>query len=228
MGSDGRGEKGQVKRIYLLLTLIPLLAACSGGVLGEKDFDRNWVVESESPGWEVEFRGDTCILTAPKGLTLWFRKELEADVAIEYDATVFPDRLSDLNCFWMATDPQVPDGNVFARMDERGGVFANCSQMKLYYVGYGGNWNSTTRFRRYDGNPGPAVLGEYTDEDHLLRRDHWYHIELTCTGGRVEYRIDGELLFDYHDPEPYTHGWFGFRTTLSRIGITNFKVSCPH
>ena len=56
-----------------------------------------------------------------------------------------------------------------------------------YYLGYGGNHNSTTRFRRYDGdesgitNPKarPAILKEYTDAGHLRKPNHWYHIKIT-------------------------------------------------
>ena len=48
-------------------------------------------------------------------------------------------------------------------------------------MGDGGNHNSTTRFRRYDGNEAavtnakarPAILKEYTDADHLLEANKW-------------------------------------------------------
>jgi hypothetical protein len=100
-------------------------------------------------------------------------------------------------------------------------------------MGYGGNHNSTTRFRRYDGNEAgvtdaakrPAILKEYTDEAHLLKPNHWYHIKITSDGNRVCYYIDGERLVDFRDAEPLTEGWFGFRTTLSRTRITNFRYT---
>lgn len=210
-----------------LSLLLPLsLAACTDGTqsLSPENFEKFWTVESESPDYEVNLHDDYCEIVAPKGLTLWYNEKLSGDVAIEYDALVYDeleaDRLSDLNCFWMATDPKADD--VFARSGERNGVFANCAQLKLYYVGYGGNHNSTTRFRRYTGEPGPAIIREYTDEAHLLKPNHWYHIKLVCDGGKVQYWIDGELLFDYTDEDPYTEGWFGFRTTLSRTAIKNF------
>lgn len=211
--------------LYLpLLLLSMLLTACNGDALDEKNFDKNWAVESESPDYTISFSGGACEIVSPKGLTLWYRHKMSGDIEIEYEATVLTgretDRLSDLNCFWMASDPKT--GDVFSGMDKRNGVFANCASMRLYYVGFGGNYNSTTRFRRYDGNPGPEIIGEYTDPEHLLKPDHWYHIRLVCSGGKVQYWIDGELLFDYDDPEPYTEGWFGFRTTLSRTAIRNF------
>ena len=211
--------------------------------LSWKAFDSYWSVESESPDYRVEFVGEGVEITAPKGLTMWYRKPVEAPCVIEYDARVMQeregDRLSDLNCFWMASDPAAED--VFARAAERGGKFANCATLQLYYVGYGGNYNSTTRFRRYNGMPDPALLQEYTDPAHLLEANRWYHIRLVCGAPagsdnsvmagsdrpsmRVEYWIDGERLFDYTDPTPLASGWFGFRTTLSRTQFRGFRIT---
>jgi len=194
-----------------------------------KGFDSYWMVESEDPDYQVEFVGEGVEILAPKGLTMWYRKPVEAPCVIEYDARVMQeregDRLSDLNCFWMASDPAEED--VLARAAERGGKFANCAALQLYYVGCGGNYNSTTRFRRYDGKPDPALLQEYTDPAHLLEPNRWYHIRLVCENGRVQYWRDDQLLFDYTDPQPLTRGWFGFRTTLSRTQFRGFRVTQP-
>lgn len=215
------------KNLYLLILTLISLASCKNFEAGfsEKKINNYWVVESESPDYKIRFEDGTCEITAPKGLTLWRKEMMKGNIVIEYDAIVYDegegDRLSDLNCFWMASDPEAE--SVFERLESRNGIFANCAQMKLYYVGYGGNYNSTTRFRRYNGEPGPAIIQEYKDPDHLLKPNHWYHIKLVCKDGNVQYWIDGELLFDYIDEDPYTEGWFGFRTTLSRTGIKNFK-----
>lgn len=192
-----------------------------------------WRVESESEQYSVRCMNDTMEIVAPKGLTLWHRKKMKGNVTIAYFARVMDeglpcDRLSDLNCFWMASDPKAR--SVFSRMKRRKGIFANCYALRLYYVGYGGNSNTTTRFRRYDGNERgitepaerPAVLKEYTDSAHLLRPNRWYHIVLERKGNRIRYFIDGECLVDHTDPNPLTEGWFGFRTTWSRTQITGF------
>lgn len=191
--------------------LLPLRLSCAPA---------DWVLEAEDPLSRVEWRDGVAEIWAPKGLTLWYKYEMRGNVVIEYDAMVVErdssDRLSDMNCFWMATDPGAPASSIWPRMRERGGVFKNCYSLSLYYVGYGGNYNSTTRFRRYDGvSDKPAILTEYTDEAHLLRPNHWYHIRLECMGGWVRYIIDGRILVEYYDASPLTHGWFGFRTTLS-------------
>ena len=195
---------------------------------GKQVFKKYWMIESESPDYQVKHLGDTLEITSPKGLTLWHKEKMKGNVVIEYDACVMDegkagDRLSDLNCFWMATDPEAD--SVFDRLDQRNGVFKNQAQLSLYYVGYGGNHNSTTRFRRYDGNPGPAILGEYTDAEHLLTPNKWYHIKLVSSGNIVQYWIDGQKLFELDDPQPHKEGWFGFRTTLSRTAIKNFKYT---
>ena len=146
--------------------------------LGKKDFKKYWKVESESPDYSVTFQGDTAEIVSPQGLTLWLKEKMSGRVTIEYDARVVVreegDRLSDLNCFWMASDPQHPD-NLWKREKWRSGIFVNCYTLQLYYLGYGGNHNSTTRFRRYDGNEAgvtdakarPAILKEYNDNAHL-------------------------------------------------------------
>ena len=60
------------------------------------------------------------------------------------------DQVSDLNVFWMANnvDGQQP---VFAHV--RSGKFADYNDLLTYYVGLGGNRNTTTRIRRYIGDP---------------------------------------------------------------------------
>ena len=209
------------------------LTAQSG--LNKQQFNKYWTVESESKDYRVTFRGDTCELLAPKGLTLWRKQAMTTDMVVEYDAQVVDegqpgDRVSDLNAFWLASDPRHKD--IWSRQEWRQGIFVRCYTLQMYYLGYGGNYNSTTRFRRYDGDERgvdsvayrPAILKEYTDGDHLLKANHWYHVKIESTGGRTRFYMDGQLLVDYLDPTPLRRGWFGFRTTLSRTRITNFQI----
>ena len=225
--------------LFLFITLGMNMNAQDNQVSGlnVRQFHKYWKVESESPDYKVTFIGDTAEIVSPKGLTLWRKEKMNGRVTIEYDACVVVekegDRLSDLNCFWMASDPAYPD-NIWKREKWRNGIFLNCYSLQLYYMGYGGNYNSTTRFRRYDGNEAgitdlkarPAIWKEYTDADHLLKANHWYHIKITNEDNRISYYIDGKQLVDFRDAEPLTEGWFGFRTTLSRTRITNFRYEC--
>lgn len=228
--------------LLLLLLCIPLSAVGRRhkaahtpppSALDRKTFPRHWVIEAEDDLCSTRFMGDTLEITCPKGLTLWRKEKMKGNVTITYSARVMDegmpgDRLSDLNCFWMASDPKA--ATVFGQMKKRGGKFTNCYALRLYYVGFGGNHNTTTRFRRYDGNEEgtgnpdarPAILKEYTDPAHLLLPNRWYRIRLQRTGNRIRYFIDDECLVDYTDPHPLTEGWFGFRTTWSRTQITGF------
>ena len=223
---------------FLFFSILCLAHAHGASKSGtsKDEFKKYWRVESEAPDYTVGFAGDTVEIWSPKGLTLWRKEKMKGDVTIEYDACVVMenegDRLSDLNCFWMASDPKNTK-DIFKRAKERSGVFTNCYALQLYYMGYGGNHNTTTRFRRYTGDERgitdasfrPAILKEYTDTAHLNVPNKWRHIKLTRRGQRIRYYIDGECLVDYLDPEPLEEGWFGFRTTLSRTRLTNFSYT---
>lgn len=191
-------------------------------------------MEAEAPESRVIWHTDTAEIFAPKGLTLWYKEKMTGNVIIRYDACVVNngregERTSDLNCFWMASDPKATD--VWERMAERRGVFTRCYALQLYYVGYGGNSNTTTRFRRYTGDERgiaepayrPGILTEHTGREQLLEPNRWYRIQLEAVNGRVRYLIDGQCLADWTDEHPLTEGWFGFRTTWSHTLLTNFQ-----
>lgn len=207
--------------------LLALVLSLWTAVVMAAPWQELWTVESESAAYSVtQYGGDTLEIRAPKGLTLWYNQKLKGDVTVEYDAQVVmndtTDRLSDLNSFFMASDPAAK--NVFANMARRGGVFANQNALQMYYLGYGGNYNTTTRFRRYTGSGRPPIITEYTDAGHLLKPNHWYHIRIVKRGAVVRYYVDGECIVDYIDPSPLSEGWFGFRTTLSHTRIANMRV----
>lgn len=224
-------------RMIVAMLMMCLTAQAQDMVSGldARQFKKYWQIESESPDYRVTFSSDTCEILSPKGLTLWRKEQMKAGMTVEYDACVVDegrdgDRLSDMNCFWLASDPNAKD--LWARVAWRSGIFARCYTLQMYYLGYGGNHNTTTRFRRYDGDEAgvedaskrPAILKEYTDEAHLLKANHWYHVKIESKMGHTRYFIDGECIVDYFDPKPLERGWFGFRTTLSRIRITNFQA----
>ena len=218
----------------LMISLaIQVHAKVSG--LDARQFKKYWQVESESPDYRVSFSGDTCEILSPKGLTLWRKEKMKAGMTVEYDACVVDegkdgDRLSDMNCFWLASDPNAKD--LWVRAAWRNGIFVRCYTLQMYYLGFGGNHNATTRFRRYEGDEAgvedatrrPAILKEYTDADHLLKANRWYHVKIESKMGHTRFFIDGECIVDYFDPRPLESGWFGFRTTLSRTRITNFQA----
>ena len=163
------------------------------------------------------------IMDTGGGVTVWLNKELEGNIKIEYDWTVLVDsgrndRLSDLNQFWMASDPE--NKNLFTR----NGKFEEYDSLRLYYVGFGGNTNTTTRFRKYYGDGQKPLIREYLDSDHLLKANKTYHITIIVSNGTSYFWVDGVRFFEFKDSRPFTKGYFGFRSTAARHAIDNFKV----
>ena len=193
---------------------------------------QTWRAEAEDAASSVVWKSGVATIVAPKGLTLWCEQKMEGNVVVEYEARIVADkrfkddqghvRVSDMNCFWMAS-----------QCGGYGGRFVDNYALQTYYVGFGGNWNTTTRFRRYTGDMRgvdsmeyrPKVLKEYTDKAHLLEGNRWYKIRLEQKDGHARYYIDGELLVDYVDPKPLREGYFGFRTTMAVAQLRNFRYT---
>ncbi|WP_333697108.1 DUF6250 domain-containing protein [Bacteroides congonensis] len=199
-------------------------------------FAKQWKIEDESHALRIIERADTLELIVPGGLTLWYQQRLTGDYEINYRICMVMkggkyDRLSDLNCFWAANDPKHPD-NLFARSGWRNGVFKNYNTLNLFYVGYGGNDNSTTRFRRYRGeyygvadDKVKPLLSEYTDAPHLLAPNQWYQIRIRVKEGVTTYSINGEELFRYSITDGTGDGHFGLRLLQNHVLFTGFKVT---
>lgn len=197
----------------------------------------NWKIEANSDETVINSNNGVLEVIAPAGITLWFNQQLKGNICIEYDVVAVDnggkyDRVSDLNCFWMASDPDHPD-SIFKRSDWRNGVFGRYYSLQMYYVGYGGNNNSTTRFRRYDGDyksfelesKRPDVIKEYTDSLHLIVPNVWNHIMIVIEGNIIQYYFNEELLFDYKDDQVFRNGYFGLRTVKNHMKVKRFKVS---
>jgi len=204
--------------------------AQSGRLIHSDSFARGlaqWVVEQQ-PGGTVTAEDGRLTITDKGGCTVWFRERLDAPVLIEYHVTMASShRVSDLNCFWMATDPERPD-DLFAPGHTRDGSFASYDSLRTYYAGCGGNTNTTTRFRRYDGTGNRPLLPEHdlSAPEFMLTPDHTYRIALVALDdGRVQFYRDGVLVFDFVDPEPLKSGWFGLRTVKSRMVVSDFSVT---
>lgn len=230
-----------MKNIFLLLLGWLALAACSqrgagsGEVIFETDFQQmdssNWVIESETGTSWNELVGDGYMdINAAKGITVWFDEKLERDVAIEFEVTVVDkggpnDRVSDLNVFWMASDPENPD-EFFARSEWREGIFWRYYTLNQYYVGLGGHDNTKTRFRKYHGSadPMPEVIKEYTQPEYLITPNKKSTIKIVCLEDKTQYFYNGQMLYELEESNPYDNGYFGFRTVNSHMQIHSFKV----
>lgn len=192
---------------------------------------RSYVVE-QMPGGTVEIHDGVITIEDAAGCTVWLRPKLRTPVEIDYDVTAIArngphDRVSDVNCFWMATDSRAPEGCPFAPRHRRTGKFAEYDSLRTYYVGMGGNDNTTTRFRKYDGAGAKPLLPEHDlrARAFLLEPNRTYHLRVVAKGGIAEFWRDGVRIFSFSDPQPLTEGWFGFRTVQSHLEIRNVKVT---
>lgn len=186
-----------------------------------------WSVE-QLPGGSVTSENGALVIDDAAGATVWFREKMTAPVEIAYEVTAVSrggpnDRVSDVNCFWMATDPKAPA----VLPSGRTGKFEDYDSLRLYYVGMGGNANTTTRFRRYAGDGTKPLLPEHDlkDQKFLLEPNKTYRMRVVARNGAAEFWRDGEKILSFNDPVPLTEGWFGFRTVKSHLEIRNFRVT---
>lgn len=188
-----------------------------------------WVVE-QMPGGSVTVQAGGLEIRDKAGCTVWWREKLTAPVEISFTVTPIlgptaTDRVSDLNCFWMAQEIQSPEAPYVAG-NARSGKFSDYDALLTYYVGYGANNNTTTRFRRYNGTSERPLLPEHdlSDRKFMLTANKPVRIKVVAREGVAEYWRDDELVFRFQDPQPLTSGWFGFRTVRSHLRITDFSV----
>lgn len=237
-----------MKKFFLFLLCIPLLALSQetttpgvkedsktgyaikykkGKLLFKDDFDSNldnWISETPaSPNSKIVVADHQLLMDVAGGATVWFNKKLAGNIMIEFKRKVIVDsgkndRLSDFNVFWMSTDPK--NKNLFTRS----GVFKEYDSLLLYYVGFGGNTNKTTRFRKYNGSGERVLYNDLTDKAHLLEANKDYFIRITVYNGTTKFFVNGEEYFSFEDPEPLKEGYFAFRTTQSRQVVDDFRV----
>jgi hypothetical protein len=202
-----------------------------GKLIGGDDFQNGlaqWHVEAKQPG-RITASNGVLDIDVPAGTTLWFEPELGSPVAIVFDATAVSaggpnDRVSDLNVFWMARNK---DGATPVFAHTRSGEFAEYNDLRTYYVGLGGNSNTTTRFRRYIGDPDTRPLlpeHDLKSPDVLLKPNQKQTIMLVANNRKIEYWRDGRRLIAFEDPQPYEHGWFALRTVQSHLRIEKLRV----
>ena len=196
-----------------------ILFGCLGlvaGVLGLKGAPptaslENWIVE-QMPGGRVFTQGDALIIQDVGGCTVWFRPPVSAPAEITYEVTV----VSRGGPYKTPTAMPAP----------RSGRFPDYDSLQTYYVGMGGNHNTTTRFRRYAGDGAKPLLPAYDrgEKRFLLEPNQTYRIRLVARAGVAEFWRNGEKIFSFRDPQPLMRGWFAIRTVRSHLEIRNLQI----
>ena len=191
----------------------------------------NWIPQLEMDDSFVSIKNGKLDVDTKRGCTVWFDKQLTGPLVIEYDAVVIDkggvhDRVSDLNCFWMASDPKNPN-DFHANIDKQNGGLGDYNHLSLYYVGFGGRNNSTTRLRRYPGDGTRPMLPEHDlrDSKYLLTGGNLVnHIKIISYGGIIQFYRNNQLIFDFYDHDPLLSGYYGLRTTMNHVSLDHFKV----
>jgi len=222
-------------QLILLTLLLLLLGACTRQNRAKKnlfseDFSevlntKKWISEIESiPNSSVYTQNNRLVLNTKGGVTVWFNQVLSGNYEISFKRKVIiadgkNDRLSDLNVFWLAHTAD--NSNLFTRQ----GKFEEYDSLNMYYVGMGGNTNTTTRFRKYEANRQRKLLAEKNESKYLLKPNYDYQIKIIVKGNATSFWVDNELVFQTTDQHFPSQSYFGFRSTFSHQEIWDFKVS---
>ncbi|WP_437920342.1 DUF6250 domain-containing protein [Sphingobacterium sp. LRF_L2] len=186
----------------------------------------HWRVEFEYPQQsKLELTDSVISIASFGGATLWLDSLLQEDYVIEYERMVVLDgepydRLSDFNQFWLAHEP-----TAHHELKSRDGKLASYDSLDLFYVGMGGNYNSTTRFRKYDGKGERLLLAEKNETPYLLQPNVYYQIKTVVAPkkGYTAFYVNNKLLFKYKGTIG-KEGFFGFRQTASRQKIKALRI----
>lgn len=202
-----------------------------GKLLYSDKFDTSlslWVIEKMDAS-VVDIKQGEMDINDDGGTTVWFKHNIAVPSVIEFEGKVVVaggknDRGTDLNFFWMAQEPGSTD--FFAKSTWRGGDMRKYDPMQLYYVGYGANDNSTTRFRRYPGDGTRPLLPQYDVVDEVFMNVPNTHTKIQIVSldeGTYVY-ANGKQLYFIDGEKDFKQGYFGFRTWKSHVAIDNFKV----
>lgn len=235
-----------------------------GEQLAQDDFKNleGWVVqleEREGEAWVKAQDGKLDCFVPDRGCTVWFKKKLKTRVTITYDVlcpTSKEDRKglqpSDLNNFWMASDPasKLFDSSRFS------GKFGDYDVMHGYYASSGGGRNTTTRMRRYPravgGEPAEhlALTARDGQADFLITPGKLMKVQLAAYDDVMQYIVNGRLVYEVSAGDEtqverrdeqgkkvlkgsvydlkrfpvYDEGYFGFRMVSTHHIYSNFRV----
>lgn len=240
----------QIKNTQLCITIISVLIitsckqkieAISKAENGISIYDITFVdnedlekfkIETEVNNLEVQIKNGSLDIDAIKGATIWFKEKLTALLQIEYTAVVIDeggpnDRVSDLNCFFMAEDPQCPSNILSCPDSTRTGRFGDYHRLRTYYVGYGGHDNTTTRMRRYLGYTGerPVLKEHDIGFPEIIKPNVPIKVKIRVLGNNITYSHNDKIIFEMNDTLPYHEGWFAFRTVRNHMQIQDLKIT---
>ncbi|WP_147303632.1 DUF6250 domain-containing protein [Rhodohalobacter sp. SW132] len=193
-----------------------------------------------------------------RGATIWNQNKFSGPVAITFKVKALSENVQpggvvvrDINTFWHASDPEIPDG-IFDENDYTG-AFDSYHKQQGYYASMGGRDNTTTRFRRYprtstEGEPIEHISLSERDglEDFLIQPDKTHTVQLVVYQDVIQYIVDGRIFYEIREGDTitlstsdggektaeytedlfpsYSEGWFGFRLVNTHHRYSDFRV----
>jgi hypothetical protein len=200
----------------------------TGERLWSADFSEPGDFRIEKEGGSFSFEGDQLVgdTRGKYGATIWTPQTFPSDVVVRYSASFEEDSDSEyekptgrnFNCFFAATDPN-GDPETLAET-ERSGRYGDYHEIPNY------TFTLTYQHSRLRRNPGFEL------QDELLLGvgdypDHAYDITLVKQDGRIRTAVDGRLVHDWTDSDPYDAGWVGLRTWNTLITYDRWEVFTP-
>jgi hypothetical protein len=221
-----------IKRIISVFTVVLLLWSCKNkNIVHQDSFSgdlSNWVVE-QMPNGVGDIENGQMHISQENGAVVWFKEKLPAPVVITYNVTMVDkggknDRVADMNCFWMANDPQNPS-DFFKNSKQRGGKFSSYFPLSLHYVGYGGHNNTKTRYRKHLGNGQRDLLPEHdlSDKAFTIIPNKQNTIRIEVDENSTQFFCNNKLVYDISGA--YQTGYFGIRSYKNHMLIDNFLVT---
>jgi len=167
-----------------------------------------------------------------KAATVWLARELSGNIQIEFDVRVLDDGRTarNMNTLLFFTDRS--GRPLYATRSERvsGGYRQlhggrdpehNLAGLIITFLSVGELETPRVRLRHVP--PFNPVLHEVNGVYHA-RSDHTYHIRIRRQDSRLQYVIDGNLMFDVDATGLPRKGLFGFRTWNTNLWWDNLKI----
>lgn len=203
----------------------------TGDLYWEADFSDPEAFVSYSDAGEWQFLGDELRVdtTGDGGATCWYPEPFPEDVLIQYSARVpeFP-RDSDvgdpdfngrnLNCLFSATGNDGKPSSVLDRYED-----PEMDSWNKYYRNY--FLTITYKHTRMRKSPGKELRSEFLfGADYP---DHTYDISILKRGGDIAATIDGRLIHDWVDDDPYGGGLCSLVTWSTDVTFERWAVYEP-
>lgn len=210
----------------------------------EDDFSRDsgmWLAEGTPRVLIGEGRlSMDAVLGEPHVATVWCRQEFSGDGVIEYTARIEPTLdekghgETNMNFFLYASDPS--GAPLEDTTKQRTGAYNEYHVLRNYILTYlnsdknerspihgeHGQLFTRVRFRK---DPGFGLLKEVWLEP-TIEKGREYRFAIVVQGPRMRGYVDGAKIVDVEDRDaPHRRGLHGFRTWMSHLTATSFRVS---